>query len=109
MEDTGALIENLLANKQTFILLLTAGLGLLAGKILRAFLRILAYFLGMIALILAGLHYLGIIYIAINFDFLHEIILWVFTWAKSIGISGHLFFWVPLVYGLRKKSFLRFH
>ncbi|MFQ5629496.1 MAG: hypothetical protein ACE5I1_12105 [bacterium] len=109
MEETGTLIEDLLANKQTFILLLTAGFGLLAGKILRAFLRIVAYILGFIALLLAGLHYLGIIYIVINFDFLHEIILWVFTWAKGIGVSGHLFFWVPLVYGLRKKSFLRFH
>lgn len=107
MDNTSALVQDLLANKQTFILMLTAGSGLLIGKLLRAVLRIVAYFFGFVALMLAALQYLGIIYVVVNFDFLHEIFQWLFAWAKDVGLSGHLFFWVPMLYGFRKKGLLR--
>ena len=100
-------IQNILfANKQTFVLLLTAGFGLLVGRIIRTMFKVLAYAIAVMALILLGLQYLGLIYIVVNIDFLYDITQWIYAQSKNLGVAEHLFFWVPMIYGLRQKRIL---
>ena len=106
MEGQEYTLDFLFANKQTVVLLLTAAFGLLVGRIIRTIARIFAYVMAVIALIILALQYLGIIFVTVNFDFLTEIIQWTFLQAKSLGMAEHLFFWVPLVYGLKRKRIL---
>ncbi|RMD97371.1 MAG: hypothetical protein D6814_09620 [Calditrichaeota bacterium] len=106
MESGDSLVNLIFANKQTFALILTAGFGLLIGKLLRSVVKIVAYFAAVIALIMMALQYLGIIYITVNFNFLSEIMQWIYLQAKSLGFAEHLFFWVPMVYGLKRKRVL---
>ena len=106
MESGGEMVNLLFANKQTFVLLMTSVFGLLIGKVVRTMFKVVAYFIGIIALIMMVLQYLGIIYITVNFDFLSEIMQWTYLQAKQLGFAEHLFFWVPMVYGLRRKRVL---
>ncbi len=99
-------LDFLFANKQTVVLLITAGFGLLVGRIIRTIARIVAYTLAIIALIVLALQYLGILFVTVNFDFITEIVQWGFLQAKSLGVAEHLFFWVPMVYGLKRKRIL---
>ncbi len=96
----------LFANKQTFVLMLTAGFGLLVGRIIRTVFKIFAYAIALMALVLLGLQYLGLVYVVVNFDFLYDISRWVYQQATHLGVAEHLFFWVPMVYGLRRKRIL---
>ncbi|MDQ7051826.1 MAG: FUN14 domain-containing protein [candidate division KSB1 bacterium] len=90
------------------MLILTAGFGLLIGRIIRTMFKILAYAIGLMALVLLALQYLGLVYIVVNFDFLYDMMQWIYGQSKNLGVAEHLFFWVPMIYGLRQKRLLGF-
>ena len=106
MENTPEMIQHIVGDKHTLMLLLTVGFGILAGKLLRVVSKLMAYTIGFIAIILIGLQHLGVIYVVVNYEFITEIVQMVFWQAKEIGIAEHLFFWAPMVYGFRKKGAL---
>ncbi len=108
MESSPDLQNFLFANKQTFVLILTAGFGLLIGRIIRTMFKVLAYAIGLMALVLLALQYLGLIYVVVNFDFLYDMMQWIYAQSKNLGVAEHLFFWVPMIYGLRQKRILGF-
>lgn len=107
MENSGPFADLLFADSQTIVLLITAAFGLLIGKIVRTVSKFLAYAVGIIALFVLALQYLGIVYVIVNFDFLSEIFQWVLKQASEIGVAEHMFFWLPLVYGMRGRRLLK--
>lgn len=106
MEGQAQTIDLLLSSNQTIVLLLTGALGLITGRILRTMAKIAAYVIGFVALLLLALQYFGLIFVTVNVDFLSEIFRWAFYQARHIGVAEHLFFWVPMVYGLKRKRIL---
>ncbi len=107
MESNLELINTLLGDRHTLLLMLTVGFGLLIGKVMRAFVKVAAYTLGAVALFLLGLQYVGVIYIAVNQDLIIELTQALFVKARSVGVAEHLFFWLPFVYAFRSRSLLK--
>ncbi|HHL72491.1 MAG TPA: hypothetical protein ENJ29_08275 [Bacteroidetes bacterium] len=107
MENNIELINTLLGDRHTLLLMLTVGFGLLIGKVMRTFVKIVAYTVGAVALFLLGLQYLGVIYIAVNQELVVELVQALFVKARSVGVAEHLFFWVPFVYAFRSRNLLK--
>jgi len=104
MEDVSSFANELVASKDTFILIMTAGLGILVGKIARVALKVVIYVIGAFVAFLMGLEYLGIIFLTVNTVFLQEIFAWTFNHAKSLGYSNHVFFWLPMLYSMKRRG-----
>ncbi|KAA3612600.1 MAG: hypothetical protein DWQ05_18280 [Calditrichaeota bacterium] len=103
MENTAALIEQIMGDKQAVILLITVGSGFIIGRMFRFITKMLLFFFIVLFFFVLGLQYAGFINITINYESISLFTQIAYSKLSEIGLSEHAFFWVPFVYSIRKS------
>ncbi len=103
MENSAALIEQIMGDKQAVILLITVATGFIVGKMFRFLTKIIFYFFAILFFFVLGLQYLGFIKIIVNYESIALFMQTAYTRLSHVGLSEHAFFWVPFVYSIRKS------
>ena len=104
MENSVDMIQSLLGNSQSLILAATVAAGLLAGRFIRFFIKIALYFAAFLLLFILGMEYVGLINVTFNPEAFTNLQIMLQTKFAHIGVSEHMFFWVPFAYSMRKTK-----
>jgi len=103
MENSTALIEQIMGNRQAVILLITVATGFIIGRMFRMLTKLIFYFFAILFFFVLGLQYLGFIKIIINYESIALFMQMVYTKLSHVGLSEHAFFWIPFIYSIRKS------
>ncbi|MCA9734750.1 MAG: hypothetical protein H6696_06245 [Deferribacteres bacterium] len=103
MDNSAALLQQIMGDKETLILLLTVATGFLIGKAFRLVAKVMFSFFAVLLFFIFGLQYVGFINITINYDSVALFMQTVYNKLSAIGLSEQAFFWVPFIYSLRKS------